>query len=313
MLASVGCTASEDEQVGTALGAAGEGDAGDGGLAPGTLIITAVYPMGGRTGATLAHDYVEILNKSSKAQPLDGYSLQLSTTGTSAFTIAVPLTGTVAAGGYFLVELGSGGPAGDPVMNPDQPSTADSPQIGESTSANARAAGHIALAVGTTALNCGGLGASCPSSKLQDLVGWGATSYFEGAASAPKFDDATKALARAGNGCADTNNNSKDFALADPAPRNKDTAAVNCTPPKPEAGVDANSIPKPINEPDPGNESPYDAGQKPDSGVGGASGGGASDDGCSVSSAGARGMAPFAPLTGIALGVLYALRRRRRS
>ena len=35
---------------------------------------------------------------------------------------------------------------------------------------------------------------------------------------------------------------------------------MNCNPPKPDAGVDANSIPKPPGEPDPGKETPFDAG-----------------------------------------------------
>lgn len=310
LLASVGCATSEEEQVGTALGAVGE-DAGDGGLAPGTLIITAVYPMGGRTGAKLQHDYVEILNKSTKEQTLDGYSLQLATSGTTAFTVAVPLTGKIAAGGYFLVELGSGGSAGDPVADPDQPAAADAPQIGESTTSSAQKAGHIALAVGTGALNCGGLGTTCPSSKVQDLVGWGQTSSFEGSGSAPAFTDATKALARATNGCGDSNNNAKDFALADPAPRNSATTPVNCTPPKPEAGVDANSIPKPPNEPKPGEESPYDAGTRAEAGAPKAAAG-AADDGCSVSTAGVGGLAPFAPLAAIMLGLGLVVRRRRR-
>lgn len=311
LLASVGCATSEEEQVGTALGAASD-DAGDAGLAPGTLIITAVYPMGGRTGAKYTHDYVEILNKSSKEQALDGYSLQLATSGTAAFTVAVPLTGRIAAGGYFLVELGTGGTAGDALTDPDQPSAADSPQIGEATTASAQKAGHVALAVGTAALNCGGLGTTCPSSKVQDLVGWGQTSSFEGTGSAPAFTDATKALARATNGCGDSNNNAKDFALADPAPRNKATAAVNCNPPKPEAGVDANSIPKPVNEPKPGEETPFDAGSRPEAGAGSSSGGPGEDEGCAVSTAGVGGLAPFTPLAAIVLGIGLAMRRRRK-
>jgi hypothetical protein len=231
--------------------------------------------------------------------------------------VAVPLKGKVGAGKYFLVELGSGGAAGDALMDPDQPAASDS-QIGESTTSNVKIAGKVALAIGTTALNCGQNGSACGTTKVLDLVGWGPASAWEGASSARSFtDDASEAdkrsLARVGDGCADTDNNGKDFALATPAPRNAGTAAINCNPPKPDAGQDANSIPRPPYEPDPGNETPYDAGQKPDAGSGnGASGGGASDD-CAVSTVGVGGIAGFSPLAGIALGVMYVLRRRRRS
>lgn len=308
LLASVGCSEAHDEDTGVALGAAGEGDAG---IAPGTLVISAVYPLGGRTGAAFKHDYVEILNRSSKDVTLDdAVSLQLAATGTDAFKVAVPLKGTIAAGSYFLVELKGGG-AGADLPTPDQPSDGDSKSIAEETTTKARAAGKVALALGTDPLDCGDLGSSCPAAKLLDLVGWGTTNGFEGAGSAPKFDDATKALARPGNGCADTNNNAKDFALADPAPRNKATDAVDCNPPKPDAGVDANSIPRPPGEPDPGKETPYDAGSgKADSGAPSAATPAADDD-CAVGAVGAGGFGRFTPLAGLAIAAMAIVRRRR--
>lgn len=311
LLASVGCSEAHDEDTGVALGAAGEGDAG---IAPGTLVISAVYPLGGRTGAAFKHDYVEILNRSSKDVTLDdAVSLQLAATGTATFEVAVPLKGTIAAGGYFLVELKNGtvGTAGADLPDPDQPLDADSPSIAENTTSKAQGAGKVALALGTEPLKCGGLGSACPPAKLLDLVGWGETNAFEGAGSAPKFEDNTKALARPGNGCADTNNNAKDFALADPAPRNKATDAVNCNPPKPDAGVDANSIPRPPGEPDPGKETPYDAGSgKADSGAPSAATPAADDD-CAVGAVGAGGFGRFTPLAGLAIAAMAIVRRRR--
>lgn len=308
-LASVGCTTAQEEDTGTALGAAGESDAGDAGVARGTLVISAVYPMGGRTGALYKNDYVEILNKSAKPVKLDGLSIQLSATGTGPFATAIPLTGEVAAGGYFLVPLGSGGAAGEDVPDPSQPIV--DTKIGEDSSSAAQAAGKVALALGTAALGCGQNGVACPTSKLLDLVGWGATSAWEGATSAPKLTDATKALARAGNACGDTDNNGKDFALTDPKPRSAGEPVVNCNPPKPEAGVDANSIPQPVKDPPLGEESPFDAGVRRDAGATGAAAG-AGDDSCAVGGVGALGAGSLSPLVGVALALAYAARRRRR-
>lgn len=318
LLASVGCSDSvHDEETGVALGAAGEADAGDGGVAKGTLVISAVFPFGGRTGAPFKKDYVEILNKSSKEVTLDGLSLQVSTTATSAFSVAVPLTGKVGPGRYFLVELGgAAAETGEALPTPDQPGAADSPSIGESTTSNVKMAGKVALAQGTGPLNCGQLGSQCAPAKLLDLVGWGPASAWEGSTSARSFtDDASeadkKALARPGTSCADSDNNGKDFNLATPDPRNGEKDAVNCNPPKPDAGIDAASIPKPPGEPDPGKELPFDAGVRPDASAGsGASGGG--DDGCSVGVTGAGDLALSTPLAGLALAALLVARRRRR-
>ncbi len=316
LLASVGCSEAHDEETGVALGAVGE-DAGDGGVARGQLVISAVYPFGGRTGAQFTNDYVEILNKTSKEITLDGLSIQLSATATGTFATPVALKGKVGGGKYFLVALGSGGAAGDPLPDPDQTAAADAPQIGESTTGNVKLAGKVALAIGTGPLNCGQNGSSCSTTKVLDLVGWGSTSAWEGSSSARAFtDDASEAekrsLARPGDSCADSDNNGKDFALATPAPRNAGTAAVNCNPPKPDAGVDANSIPKPINEPKPGEETPFDAGFRPEAGAGSSSGGPGEDDGCAVSATGVGGLASFTPLAAIVLGLGLAMRRRRR-
>lgn len=60
-----------------------------------------------------------------------------------------------------------------------------------------------------------------------DFVGYGASSCFEGMNSSTAPDNAT-AVARARSGCADVNDNSSDFSIGPPNPRNSASVVVHC-------------------------------------------------------------------------------------
>jgi predicted extracellular nuclease len=190
------------------------------------IVISQVYGGGGNMGATYQHDYVELFNRGTTAQLLDGWSLQYgSSTGlvgpTSTPQQITPLSGSIAPGEYVLVReaQGTGGTTATPGDITD-----DSP-IAMSASA-----GKIALVNTTTNLACGSATVLCGSAQLAtivDLVGYGAANQFEGAGPTATLSNTTAAL-RGGEGCVDTDNNGADFAVGAPAPRNRLTLIHVC-------------------------------------------------------------------------------------
>ena len=194
-----------------------------------SLAISQVFAGGGNAGATFANDYVELVNRTSSAVSLSGWSLQYAS-ATSTSWSAVPLSGSVAPGAYYLVKLASGGANGAPLPSPDATGTLSLAASG----------GKIALSRDTTPLTCGATAGSCIG--LEDFVGYGGASDFEGTA-APALTNTT-ALLRAGNGCVDTNVNGSDFTAGDPAPRNSASPAAGCggaPPPPPSSSATASA------------------------------------------------------------------------
>ena len=178
-----------------------------------SLVVSQVYGGAGCTGAGCSqynHDYIEIFNRSDTAVVMTNWSVQYqSSTGTTAWTVTA-INGTVAAGGYFLVQEGSGN-IGASLPTPDQTGTINM----------AAGAGKVALVSSTTALS------GCPvSSAYIDLVGYGAANCSEGSPVAALV--ATTAALRNSGGCTDTDNNSTDFTVGAPSPRNSATSPNPC-------------------------------------------------------------------------------------
>jgi predicted extracellular nuclease len=173
------------------------------------VVISQVYGAGGNSGATYTHDFVELYNATTAPVSLTGLSVQYaSATGTGDFggnPVAV-LSGTIPAGGYFLIQL-AGGATGVALPTPDQVITPAANLSGS--------AGKVALVRQTTGLACNGAGNRvCSSAQLdliEDLVGYGSANFFEGAA-APALSATTSALRKQG-GAQDTDNNATDFAV----------------------------------------------------------------------------------------------------
>jgi len=185
------------------------------------VVVSQVYAGGGNTGATYQNDYVELLNRGTTAVDLSGWTVQYATAAGTAWSTAT-LTGTLAAGHYYLVQFASAGAIGAIIPAPDALGTTNLAASG----------GKVALVHGTAALTCGAAAGSCSAaSGVQDLVGYGSATDFEGAA-APALD-ATKAALRDSGGCADTDSNSADFSAAAPTPRNTASPVTSCsvTPP----------------------------------------------------------------------------------
>lgn len=191
------------------------------------LVISQVYGGGGNSGATYNADYIELFNQGAVSASLSGLSIQYaSATGTGNFGVTNQITllsGTIPAGGYFLVSESSGA-TGATLPAPDF-TPASSPIN------FAAGAGKIVLVNSTTSLGCNGSSNPCNSTQtalILDLVGYGTTAnYFEGSGPAPA-PSATLADFRTSAGCTDTNVNSADFTTATPSPRNSATALNAC-------------------------------------------------------------------------------------
>ncbi len=209
------------------------------GSGSGDLVIAEVFAGGGNSGAAYTNDYVELRNRGSSPVGVDGWTLQYaSATGTTWQTTA--LSGTIPAGGRYLVQLASGGANGAPLPAPDAVGTSNLAVTG----------GKLALVGSATPLACGAAAGSCSAAPgVEDLVGYGSASDYEGTGPAPAAS-ATSALTRADGGCTDSDDNAADFAAATPDPQNTSAAAAPCAPAPPppsqgsaSAGVDVDVQP----------------------------------------------------------------------
>jgi hypothetical protein len=181
------------------------------------VVVSQIYGGGGNVGATLRNDYVELFNKGSAGVDLSGWTVQYATAaGTTWQTTS--LSGSIAPGRYYLVQLASNADIG--AVLPTAEATG--------TSNLAATSGKIALVRGTAALTCGASAGSCSAAALvEDLVGYGDASDFEGVGSAAA-PSSTTAVVRASNGCTDTGDNATDFTAGAPAPRNSASPAHSC-------------------------------------------------------------------------------------
>jgi predicted extracellular nuclease len=191
------------------------------------LVVSQIYGGGGNSGAPFNADFVELFNRDTVSRSLGGMSLQYaSATGTGNLganaTQLVALTAlTVPPGGAVLIGM-TPGATGAPLPTPDVTGTINL----------AAGAGKVALVDGVTSLGCNGGSTPCDSAQLArivDLVGYGNANFFEGSAAAPTLGN-TLAAARAGGGCADSDDNAADFAAGAPAPRSTATPLTPCGP-----------------------------------------------------------------------------------
>jgi predicted extracellular nuclease/2',3'-cyclic-nucleotide 2'-phosphodiesterase (5'-nucleotidase family) len=188
--------------------------------APDHLVISEVYGGGGNTGATFTNDFIELYNPTGADISVDGMSVQYrskTNTGTGVTT----LSGTVSAGGHYLVKEA----AGTTVTDKPLP-TADATGTLNMSGTD----GTVFLAQGTSAITLDST-TNNHVPGVVDLVGYGASNTYETAA-APVLSNTTSASRNATG--ADTDNNSVDFTAGTPVPQN----TADQTPPPPADPVD---------------------------------------------------------------------------
>lgn len=182
------------------------------------VVISQVYAGSGNAGATYTNDFVELFNRSGSAIDLNGWTIQYASSSSTSWQ-TTPLQGSIPPGRHYLVQLGSTAAIGAALPTPDATDTTNLAASG----------GKVALVRDATALGCGATAGSCASAPfLEDFIGYGSATDFEGASAAPALSSTTAAV-RADGGCTDTNANNLDFDTATPSPRNSASAAATCS------------------------------------------------------------------------------------
>ena len=172
------------------------------------LLINEVYGGGGNSGATLTHDFVELVNPTSETISLDGYVVEYyGATGNRGNRCT--LSGSVAPGGYFLVQQAKGAGGTQALPTPD--ATCGANMSGTK--------GSVQL-VG-------------PDGTVVDLVGYGAATKAEGKPT-KALSNTTSAQRR---GLEDTDDNSADFVIGTPSPMNSASTPAPSTPGTPDPTV----------------------------------------------------------------------------
>src|SRR3982074_611455 len=171
------------------------------------VVVSQIFAGGGNAGASYTNDFVELFNRGAAAIELNGWTIQYASAASTSWQTTT-LAGSVAPGRYSLVQLASTAAVGAPLPTADATGTTNL----------ASAGGKVALVRDGIALNCGATAGRCASDPLvEDLVGYGSATDYEGVGPAPALSSTTTAV-RAGGGCSDTNANAADFAAVVPAP-----------------------------------------------------------------------------------------------
>jgi hypothetical protein len=202
-----------------------------------TVVVSQVFAGGGNAGAPFTNDFVELVNRGSAPVDVSGWTVQYASAAATTWQ-STALSGSIQPGRYYLVQLASTAAVGAPLPAPDATGTTNLAASG----------GKVALVRGGTNLICGATAGSCASdTSIEDFVGYGSASDYEGTGPAPALS-ATTADFRSAAGCSDTNANATDFATAQPLPRDSSSAAAACaaTPisnATADAGVDVDVAP----------------------------------------------------------------------
>ncbi|WP_293933894.1 lamin tail domain-containing protein [Iodobacter sp.] len=177
------------------------------------VVISQVYGGGGNSGAIFKSDFIELFNAGDQPADLTGWSVQYaSATGSSWQKTAI--NGVLLAGQYYLVQQSTGTGGSVNLPSPEA--------IG--TLLLSASSGKVALVKNNLLLACG---AQCSgNANVLDYVGFGSANNAETNPIA-LLSNSTAAL-RKNAGCTDSNDNSADFIVTTPAPRNGATLLHTC-------------------------------------------------------------------------------------
>ncbi|WP_343731132.1 ExeM/NucH family extracellular endonuclease [Duganella sp.] len=186
-------------------------------MADSSVVISQVYGGGGNSGAKYQNDFIELFNRGNTPVDLSGWSVQYASASGGTWQVTA-LSKVLQPGQYYLVQEAAG--SGSSPALPTVDATGTIPM--------SASAGKVALVAGTAALSS----ASPAAGSFVDLVGFGSANYAEGTATGA-LSNSTAAL-RANGGCTDTDNNSADFSVTAPTPRNTASPLNVCgAPPQP--------------------------------------------------------------------------------
>jgi uncharacterized protein len=169
------------------------------------VVVSQVYGGGGNTGAQYTNDFIELYNRGTSPVSVAGWTVQYASATGSTWSKTV-LSGSIGPGRYYLVEE-AGGTAGSALPTPDATGTI----------AMSATSAKVALVTNGTSLTCA---TGCDKATgVKDFVGYGSSASSSETAPTGNLSN-TRAALRSGGGATDTDNNSADFTLAAPTPRN---------------------------------------------------------------------------------------------
>jgi DNA/RNA endonuclease G (NUC1) len=178
------------------------------------LVISQVYGGGGNTGAPLRNDFIELFNRSSTAITASSVSVWYASSSGTSWARVATLSGSIAAGGYYLIQLG-GGAAG--VLLPTPNATG--------TTLMSASSGKVLLTTSTFTPPA----TACPTGvDVLDRVGYGGTNCGTTWLGNTATLTNTTAALRVNAGCRWTGNPSSDFTDGAPSPRNGASATTTC-------------------------------------------------------------------------------------
>ncbi|HEX2901851.1 MAG TPA: endonuclease/exonuclease/phosphatase family protein [Jatrophihabitans sp.] len=168
------------------------------------VVLSEVYGGGGNSGAPYQNDFIELFNHGTAAVDVSSWSVQYGSAGGTSWQFT-PLTGSIPAGGYYLIAEGGGAGNGAPLPTPNATGTI----------ALSATSGKVALVGSQTALT--GCGTGCDAAPgVIDFLGFGSANDAAGSP-APALSNTTSAQ-RAVAPFANTGNNAADFTTAAPTP-----------------------------------------------------------------------------------------------
>lgn len=203
------------------------------------VVISQVYGGGGNAGAVYTNDFVELYNRGTVAQSLNGWSVQYASANGTSWAVQTLPNVSIQPGKYYLIQQAAGTTPVLALPTPDLDGNTCNCTVSGGASpapqggfAMAGANGKVILTNTTAAQTV----ADPTGAQIIDKVGYGTANGFEGTAAVDALSNSTAGI-RNNNGCTDTNNNGADFTVAAPTPRNSATATNTCT-----LGVKENQI-----------------------------------------------------------------------
>lgn len=175
----------------------------------GHVVISEAYLVGGSSGQPYRNKFVELYNPTDEPVSVDGWSVQYKSATGASFSGITALSGTIAAGGHYLVQGASNAANGEPLPTPDA--------VGSLNPSGT--AGVVALASQATAVTpAKGSVPAEGTAGVVDLLGYGTADTFETAPGpAGQGTGVVGSLERTG----DAGDNSADFVFsADVTPTN---------------------------------------------------------------------------------------------
>ena len=181
------------------------------GTAQAEIVVSQIYAgAGSATASPYRSNYVELHNTGDQPVSLDGWSLQYNPSATASNWQRSSLSGSIPAGGYFLIATGSPTSGLAALPTPDL-------QSGLNLLAST---GRLAVVSENRILS-----GQCPAGARDRVIYGSAVRCTSAAALAAPGRDA---LLRGQDGCLDSGTDSADFSVGAPAPRNSKSPAKPC-------------------------------------------------------------------------------------